>query len=468
VARRTRGIDPDGAVQTLTQDVGMAGVPGGVGQAVNHDVEQRHLFLPPRHIAACAKVERLDGRVGVAPHPLIQTHDMGSGLSLVHPMIRTARCVIIPTRQRLGIRATEDLTEVSGVPNRVVLDQAEQVGPCRRQRASNVVLRQSVELPYEGFAHPAQVVMKVCFRMAIHHNASLPSSIASEREETPKTLERRVRCSTRVDVGLLGVGLWQHRRVSISDLERITTFGRRFAQAQASDVVDLPWGFGLLQREFPASYDHNRVVVTSAAPAAHILAAADELLGGARLAHRYVVVDNDGLGRALSPEFTAAGYEHEQILTMIYSGPEPRPPVHEVRAVSLDVLRPALVRDWRIELPGEPDDVHRQLADRAALYSRGADVTLLAVFDGNEIAAHADLYIDPVERFAQIENLVTHQDFRGRGYGRSLVQAALRGGQQAGCEISFLTSTQNDWPREWYDRLGFVEADRTHHFNRNA
>jgi ribosomal protein S18 acetylase RimI-like enzyme len=267
---------------------------------------------------------------------------------------------------------------------------------------------------------------------------------------------------------LLDVELWQHRRVAISDLERITAFGRRFAQAQASDVVDLPWGFGLLQREFPASYDHNRLVVTSTAPAAHILAAADELLKGARLAHRYVVVDNDELGRTLCPDFTAAGYEHETIVTMIYSGSEPQPPMHEVRAVSLDMLRPALVRDWRIELPGETDDVHRQLADRAALYSRGAEVTLLAVFDGEEIAARADLYMDPVERLAQFENLVTHQDFRGRGYGRSLVQAALRRGQQAGCEISFLTATSNDWPREWYVRLGFVEADRTHHFNRHA
>ena len=53
-------------------------------------------------------------------------------------------------------------------------------------------------------------------------------------------------------------------------------FEHRFAQAQATEVVDLSWGLALLQREFPHSHHHNRIVVTSAAPAVNILAAADE------------------------------------------------------------------------------------------------------------------------------------------------------------------------------------------------
>ena len=173
------------------------------------------------------------------------------------------------------------------------------------------------------------------------------------------------------------------------------------------------------------------------------------------------------VGEALSADFVAAGYQHETIVTMIYSGPAVEPGAHEVRAVSLDTLRPAIIRDWRVTLPDATDDHLGQLADRTALYARGADLTLLAVYDGNEIAAHAELYVDRVDRLAQFENLVTHKDFRRRGYGHALIRDALRRGREAGTELSFLTAALNDWPREWYQRLGYVDAGRTNHFSRH-
>jgi ribosomal protein S18 acetylase RimI-like enzyme len=253
--------------------------------------------------------------------------------------------------------------------------------------------------------------------------------------------------------------------VRVSDIERITAFENRFAQAQATDVVDLPWGFAVLQKEFPLSEYHNRIAVTSAAPAAEVLATAEEVLGGAHMRHRYVSVD-DALGRALSADFVAAGYEHEIIVTLIYSGPGVEPAAHEVRAVSLDTLRPAIIRDWRVELPDATEETLGQLADRTALYARGAELTRLAVYDGDEIVAHADLYVDRVDRLAQFENLVTHKNFRGRGYGDALIRDALRRGREAGSELSFLTAELNDWPREWYQRLGYIDAGRTHHFRR--
>jgi ribosomal protein S18 acetylase RimI-like enzyme len=253
--------------------------------------------------------------------------------------------------------------------------------------------------------------------------------------------------------------------VGISDIERITAFDHRFARAQATDVVDLAWGFAVLQKDFPLSEYHNRIAVTSAVPAADVLATADEVLGGAGLRHRYVSVDGD-LGQALSADFVTAGYEHEPIVTMIYSGPEVEPAAPEVRAVSLDALRPVIVSDWRIMLPNATEEHLRQLADRTALYERGAELTRLAVYDGDEIAAHADLYVDRMDHIAQFENLATRENFRGRGYADALIRDALRRAREAGSELSFLTADLNDWPREWYQRLGYVDAGRTHHFNR--
>lgn len=248
----------------------------------------------------------------------------------------------------------------------------------------------------------------------------------------------------------------------------MTAFDHRFAKAQATNVIDLDWGFALLQRDFPLSYYHNRIVVTSAWPAAEILSTADSVLGEIGLRHRYVSVDDDSLGQQFTAAFLAAGYEHGPIVSMAYCGAAVETHRHDVVAVSLETLRPAIIRQWQGELPTATDDELAQLADRVTLYSRGADLTLLAVYDGDEIAAHADLYIDRSARVAQFENLVTHEHYRGRGYGTALVHGALHRSEKAGCDLAFLTADRDDWPIEWYRRLGFADVGQTHHFSRSG
>jgi GNAT superfamily N-acetyltransferase len=252
----------------------------------------------------------------------------------------------------------------------------------------------------------------------------------------------------------------------MSAIERTVAFELRFFRAQATEVVELSWGFGMLQSAFPLSEYHNRIVVTSTVPAAEVRAAADEVLGGAGLRHRFVSVHDDELGQAMTADLVAAGYEHEIVVTMIHDGAAVMPPAHPVHVVSLETLRPAIMREWRVTIPNATDEHVRQLADRTGLYARGADLTLLAVYDGDDIAAHGDLFVDPVDRIAQFENLVTHEDHRGRGYAGALIRTALTMGRDAGSELSFLTAGLDDWPHEWYERLGYVDAGRTHHFSR--
>jgi ribosomal protein S18 acetylase RimI-like enzyme len=69
-------------------------------------------------------------------------------------------------------------------------------------------------------------------------------------------------------------------------------------------------------------------------------------------------------------------------------------------------------------------------------------------------------------RTAQFENLATHDGFRRRGYGDALIRDAMRRGREAGCDLSFLTADLDDWPRQWYQRLGYVDVGVTHHFSR--
>ncbi len=85
--------------------------------------------------------------------------------------------------------------------------------------------------------------------------------------------------------------------------------------------------------------------------------------------------------------------------------------------------------------------------------------------DGGQIAARADLYVDTEANICQFENLFTHPDHRGLGYGEALVADALARGQDAGCDLFFLTAAADDWTHDWYQRMGFVEVGMSHHFS---
>jgi len=49
------------AIKLFAQDIGVSGVPTGLGEHMNQDVEQLHVRAwPPRHVASGADVEGVD------------------------------------------------------------------------------------------------------------------------------------------------------------------------------------------------------------------------------------------------------------------------------------------------------------------------------------------------------------------------------------------------------------------------
>ncbi len=256
--------------------------------------------------------------------------------------------------------------------------------------------------------------------------------------------------------------------VTTADLDRILAFTHRFARAQATEVVDLPWGFVLLQHDYPGSHDHNRLVVTETTAAAEIVGAMETHLGGAAMRHRSVTIEAGPIDGAVRDDFLTAGYEEESLAVMVHRGAGMTAPVHDVSEITIDALRPALLRDWKLNLPDSSAEVHRQLADRTELYTRSADVTHAVVLEGDAIAARSDLFVDRAQRIAQFENLSTHPDHRGKGYASSLLSASLGKAASEGCDLVFLSAVVGDWPLDWYARLGFVEVARTHSFTRTA
>ncbi|TDB99726.1 GNAT family N-acetyltransferase [Nonomuraea longispora] len=250
-----------------------------------------------------------------------------------------------------------------------------------------------------------------------------------------------------------------------ADLARAIGFVHAFARRRAPIALPVPGGFAVLDDRFPGSYDDNKLIVGSGGPSAgELLRAADDVLAGR--AHRLVCVDDDRLGAALAPAFAAAGYEHETNLIMAYRGEVPHDPPPADR-LELPELLPVLRRDWRQVMPQAPDDVIDGLARRVERRLRGADlVGFRAVRAGDgpdgEIAARADLYVDG--GIAQIESVFTSMPHRGKGHARALMAALLA--EAAEAELIFLVADADDWPKDFYGRLGFEPLGSTHAFLR--
>ncbi|MFF6959309.1 GNAT family N-acetyltransferase [Streptomyces sp. NPDC008317] len=253
--------------------------------------------------------------------------------------------------------------------------------------------------------------------------------------------------------------------VSAVDLHRIASFRAAFQRRQARCVVEFPGGAAVLNGAYAASHEHNQIVVEGPVAVDELPAFADAVL--AHLPHRRISVLDDEFGVLCAPTLLAAGYEHETELVMRHSGPAPAPdPAAET--VTPRALRSAVLRQTRQWLPKADDEVLRQLTDRRAARLRGADqVRFLAVRDEQgAVGAWTDLYLDPAEGIAQIEEVVTATTHQRRGYADVNLATAVH--LAAGCPLLFLIADADDWPRTWYARRGFTPIGRSHVFTRAA
>jgi Acetyltransferase (GNAT) family len=251
--------------------------------------------------------------------------------------------------------------------------------------------------------------------------------------------------------------------VSASDLRRATDFLVSFARRQAAVVHEVPGGLVVLDPAYAASHEHNQLILNGAATPAALPALAETALG--HLPYRRITILDDATGTACAPALAAAGFIHDVELVMTHPGDAPAPasPAEQVTAAD---MRPALIPRLCAWMPQAPDHVIYQLADRRSARLRGASqVRFLAVRDERgAIASWADLYLDPAQGIAQIEDVMTAEGRTRRGYAGIVLATALH--QAAGCGLVFLLADANDWPRTWYARRGFTPAGRIHVFTR--
>ena len=239
----------------------------------------------------------------------------------------------------------------------------------------------------------------------------------------------------------------------------------REARGRAARVEEGPYGaFAVLDSEYPFSYNSNKVVLTGPIPAAAALAFAEQALGSRGLGHRLVWAVDGPTGQRLAPAFAAAGYTVTPLLVMAWEGGAPVVPAEvEVAEVTEAELRELQVASWRAEAPDMPDPVVRQLVDRRETYERPGPITRLAGLVDGRPAARLDLRVRG--RVAEIDEVGTLPEFRGRGLAKAMVLEAVQRALADGADVVFLQAAADDWPQELYAKLGFRTVTTGYEFS---
>jgi GNAT superfamily N-acetyltransferase len=247
--------------------------------------------------------------------------------------------------------------------------------------------------------------------------------------------------------------------VSSSDLAgRIRSFGLEFERRCATRTEATAFGTAYLNLDFPLRYDSNFVWVERAAgvEADALAADADRVLGELGFAHRRVTVDDDAAGARLSPGFVALGWSVERDVIMVQAREAERRPEADVRELGFDYARPFLEEVLRRQPHGEDGEVLRQLTEIRAVFEREVAARFFVAEAEGRPASVCELYT--IDGVAQIEDVNTLDEFRGRGLASAVVLAAAKGARDRGCDVVFLVADDADWPKTLYGRLGFEPA----------
>jgi ribosomal protein S18 acetylase RimI-like enzyme len=247
------------------------------------------------------------------------------------------------------------------------------------------------------------------------------------------------------------------------DLARVHRFEREIELA-GTETVESPLGVGVLTPELPRRHDSNYVLVDRAASAQEAIDEAERILGGAGRDHRLIMTFDEELGERLWPEFEALGWRLQRHLFMVQRRrPEKEADLSVVSEVDESALRPGRTRaicsyEW-----GSPE-LARQLLDAKVLLADRAETRFFGVEIDGEIVAWSDLYV--AQGMAQVEDVATVEEHRGKGYASAVVLRAVEEARRSGADLVFLVADDYDWPKELYRRLGFDAIGRIYKFIR--
>jgi GNAT superfamily N-acetyltransferase len=222
-------------------------------------------------------------------------------------------------------------------------------------------------------------------------------------------------------------------------------------------------GVACFNETYPRSYDHNAAWVSSPIPgvsAEELAGEVDELQGAAGCRHRQILLFDEADGERLRGGFEGLGWKLAYHLCMAFRGDEaPAPPSVAVEEIGWEEFRPAVRTIVAREPYADSEETIRQLTERKGLRLEAARARFFVARVDGQIASVCDLYSDG--RAAQVEEVDTLEEFRRRGLARAVVSHAVRVALEEDHDLVFLYADDDDWPREFYARVGFQPAGRS-------
>ena len=138
----------------------------------------------------------------------------------------------------------------------------------------------------------------------------------------------------------------------------------------------------------------------------------------------------------------------------------------EVLEVDEPTLRPLWAEATRRFPHGKDEEVVQQILEHRRLVAEALPTRYFAVEAAGELVAHAELY--SLGGVGQVENVVTLDEYRNRGFARALVLRAAAASRETGNDLTFLVADADGWPQQLYEKLGFETVARYARYLRPA
>jgi ribosomal protein S18 acetylase RimI-like enzyme len=233
-------------------------------------------------------------------------------------------------------------------------------------------------------------------------------------------------------------------------VDRMRTLEHQVHDAGSLTQRLFPAGVAYYNHELPLVWDVNFVRVDRAA--VDLVGTVEELQAGQ--GHNKVLIEDPALVEAHSPELIGRGFVRRDLVALAREPGGRLDP--DVRELPYGQVKPFRFDVHMEQLSPPREDVAEQVG---RVHDRTHAITgerWLVIYADDQPAGHLIVYSD--DGLAQIEDVGVLKRFRGRGLARRLIEHALELVARDHDTV-FITAETNDWPHEFYRRLGFEHVE---------
>jgi ribosomal protein S18 acetylase RimI-like enzyme len=221
-------------------------------------------------------------------------------------------------------------------------------------------------------------------------------------------------------------------------------------EAGASRSVEFPAGVAYYNDELPLVWDVNFIRVDR--PAVDLVGTVEELQ--ASQGHFKVLIEDPALVAAHGPELIGRGLARRGLVALIRDPGGRLDP--DVRELPYEQVKPFRFEVHMEQLTPPRPEVAEQVG---RVHDRTHTLTgerWLVIHVDDEPAGHLIVYSQ--DGLAQIEDVGVLERFRGGGLARRLIEHALEL-VAPDHDTVFITAETDDWPHQFYRRLGFEQVE---------